>query len=67
MGLFSKKDKDDFREQDLTDSTDERTIELREEELRLAWYEHHLHLSDLHGRLCEEHKEKAARLLGGLG
>ena len=34
MGLFSKKDKDDIREQDLTDSTDERTIELREEELR---------------------------------
>jgi uncharacterized protein (TIGR02271 family) len=33
MGLFNKKDKDEFRD-DLTDSSEERHIELREEELR---------------------------------
>jgi uncharacterized protein (TIGR02271 family) len=33
MGLFNKKDKDEFRE-DMTDSNEERSIELREEELR---------------------------------
>jgi hypothetical protein len=34
-----------------------------EENRRLQWYEYHLSLSDLHQRLCEEHREKAARLL----
>ncbi|HYF39230.1 MAG TPA: YsnF/AvaK domain-containing protein [Gemmatimonadales bacterium] len=33
MGLFGKKDKDEFRD-DVTDSSEEREIELREEELR---------------------------------